>query len=43
MSAWPHDSYLRLLLGRTLQRLGRGEEAAPHLRLAGAMREGSAA
>ncbi|MFC0601735.1 DsbA family protein [Streptomyces palmae] len=33
----PEDSYTRLMLGRTLQRLGHEEQAAPHLRLAAAM------
>ncbi|MFI6850600.1 DsbA family protein [Kitasatospora sp. NBC_00085] len=33
----PDDSYLRLMLGRTLQRLGLDEQAAPHLRIAAAM------
>lgn len=33
----PDDAYARHLLGRTLQRQGRPEEAAPHLRMAGAM------
>ncbi|MFG1694952.1 DsbA family protein [Nonomuraea sp. NPDC049309] len=33
----PDDSYARHLLGRTLQRQGRHEEAAPHLTLAAAM------
>lgn len=33
----PDDSYTRLMLGRTLQRLGRGEEAAVHLKMAAAM------
>lgn len=35
----PDDAYLRLLLGRTLERQGRPEDAAPHLRLAAAMRQ----
>ena len=34
---YPDDSYLRLLLGRTLQRLGLADDAAPHLRLAAVM------
>ncbi|MFF2375318.1 DsbA family protein [Streptomyces xiamenensis] len=34
----PDDAYLRLLLGRTLERQGRDADAAPHLRLAAAMR-----
>ncbi|MEV4220305.1 DsbA family protein [Nonomuraea sp. NPDC049725] len=33
----PDDAYVHQLLGRTLQRQGRPDEAAPHLRLAGAM------
>ncbi|WP_461011634.1 DsbA family oxidoreductase [Streptomyces capparidis] len=33
----PDDSYARLLLGRTLQRQGLADQAAPHLRLAAAM------
>jgi hypothetical protein len=33
----PADAYAHVLLGRTLQRLGRREEAAPHLRMGGAM------
>ncbi|MDO0916719.1 DsbA family protein [Streptomyces sp. DT2A-34] len=33
----PDDSYTRLMLGRTLQRLGRSEEAAVHLKMAAAM------
>ncbi|MFJ8855925.1 DsbA family protein [Streptomyces sp. NPDC102437] len=33
----PDDSYARLMLGRTLQRLGRAEEAAVHLKVAAAM------
>ncbi len=33
----PVEHYARLLLGRTLQRQGRGDEAAPHLRLASAL------
>ncbi|AZM55578.1 disulfide bond formation protein DsbA [Streptomyces sp. WAC 01529] len=33
----PDDSYARLMLGRTLQRLGREKQAAPHLRVAAAM------
>ncbi|MFE1287294.1 DsbA family protein [Streptomyces sp. NPDC058751] len=33
----PDDPYVRLLLGRTLERQGAGEEAAPHLRIAAAM------
>jgi predicted DsbA family dithiol-disulfide isomerase len=33
----PDDSDARLMLGRTLQRLGREDEAAPHLRVAAVM------
>ncbi|MDH6228658.1 MULTISPECIES: tetratricopeptide repeat protein [Streptomyces] len=33
----PVEQYARLLLGRTLERQGRHEEARPHLRLAAAM------
>ncbi|WP_105969674.1 tetratricopeptide repeat protein [Streptomyces geranii] len=33
----PVEQYARLLLGRTLQRQGRHEEAAPHMRLAAAL------
>ncbi|MFC8508094.1 tetratricopeptide repeat protein [Streptomyces sp. NPDC057411] len=33
----PVEHYARLMLGRTLERQGRTEEAAPHLRLAAAM------
>jgi hypothetical protein len=33
----PVEGYARLLLGRTLERQGRHEEARPHLRLAAAM------
>ncbi|MEV0602383.1 DsbA family oxidoreductase [Streptomyces sp. NPDC050315] len=33
----PDDSYARLMLGRTLQRLGKEDEAALHLRMAAAM------
>lgn len=33
----PVEQYARLMLGRTLERRGRPEEAAPHLRLAAAM------
>jgi thioredoxin-like negative regulator of GroEL len=39
----PGDSYVQVLLGRTLQRLGRGAEAAPHLRLSAAMTQGATA
>ncbi|MFI8794341.1 tetratricopeptide repeat protein [Streptomyces sp. NPDC055105] len=30
----PGDAYAHLLLGRTLERLGRAEEAAPYLKVA---------
>ncbi|MGC0314966.1 putative DsbA family dithiol-disulfide isomerase [Kitasatospora acidiphila] len=33
----PDDSYLRLMLGRTLQRLDLDDQAAPHLKIAAAM------
>jgi Flp pilus assembly protein TadD len=33
----PSDGYAHLLLGRTLQRRSRHDDAAPHLRLAGAL------
>ncbi|BBC32241.1 DSBA oxidoreductase [Streptomyces graminofaciens] len=33
----PDDAYARLMLGRVLERQGKGEEAAPHLRIAAAM------
>ncbi|WP_192582209.1 tetratricopeptide repeat protein [Streptomyces triticiradicis] len=33
----PVEHYARLMLGRTLQRLGRPEEAASHLRIASAL------
>ncbi|MFF5475907.1 tetratricopeptide repeat protein [Streptomyces sp. NPDC012935] len=33
----PVEHYARLMLGRTLQRQGRDEEAEPHLRLASAL------
>lgn len=33
----PSDGYAHLLLGRTLQRRSRHDEAAPHLRLAAAL------
>ncbi|MEI7033406.1 tetratricopeptide repeat protein [Streptomyces pratensis] len=32
----PVESYARLMLGRTLERQGRGADAAPHLRMAAA-------
>lgn len=34
LSESEHDPYAHLLLGRTLQRLGRGDESRQHLRLA---------
>lgn len=34
---WPSDGYAHLLLARTLQRAGRAEEGARHLKLAEAM------
>jgi Flp pilus assembly protein TadD len=37
LAEYPDDAYARVLLGRTLQRLGRHEEAGAHLRLGGAM------
>lgn len=33
----PVEHYARLMLGRTLERQGRGDEAAPHLRMAAAL------
>ncbi|MDQ1006796.1 tetratricopeptide repeat protein [Streptomyces sp. PKU-EA00015] len=33
----PVEHYARLMLGRTLERQGRPDEAAPHLRMAAAM------
>ena len=33
----PVEQYARLMLGRTLQRQGRDEEAGPHMRLASAL------
>lgn len=33
----PVEQYARLMLGRTLQRQGRDEEAEPHIRLAAAL------
>ncbi|OEJ93183.1 tetratricopeptide repeat protein [Streptomyces thermolilacinus] len=33
----PVEGYARLMLGRTLERQGRHEDAAPHLRMAAAM------
>ncbi|MGO0577907.1 tetratricopeptide repeat protein [Ornithinimicrobium panacihumi] len=37
LERWPGDAYTHLLLARTLQRAGRAEEGAPHLKLAEAM------
>ncbi|MDA0632507.1 DsbA family protein [Nonomuraea sp. MCN248] len=37
VAAAPDDAYARHLLGRTLQRQGHADEAAPHLRMAAAM------
>ncbi|MFJ9948898.1 tetratricopeptide repeat protein [Kitasatospora sp. NPDC091207] len=37
LDAHPAEDYARLMLGRTLERRGRAEEARPHLRLAAAM------
>ncbi|MGO4460209.1 tetratricopeptide repeat protein [Streptomyces sp. M-16] len=37
LERWPVEEYARLMLGRTLERRGRAEEARPHLRLAAAM------
>ncbi|WP_405421727.1 tetratricopeptide repeat protein [Streptomyces erythrochromogenes] len=34
---WPVEDYAQLMLGRTLERLGRPDEARPHLRMAAAM------
>lgn len=34
---WPSDGYAHLVLARTLQRAGRAEEGAPHLKIAEAM------
>ncbi|MEV5986594.1 tetratricopeptide repeat protein [Streptomyces sp. NPDC052051] len=33
----PVERYARLMLGRTLERQGRGDEARPHLRIASAL------
>lgn len=33
----PTEAYAHLMLGRTLQRVGRGTEAVPHLRMAAVM------
>ncbi|MFF4099237.1 tetratricopeptide repeat protein [Streptomyces sp. NPDC001903] len=37
LERWPVEDYARLMLGRTLERQGRAEEARPHLRMAAAM------
>ncbi|MGW5848653.1 tetratricopeptide repeat protein [Streptomyces sp. NPDC055254] len=37
LERWPVEDYARLMLGRTLERLGRPAEARPHLRMAAAM------
>lgn len=37
LERWPGDAYTHLMLARTLQRAGRAEEGAPHLKLAEAM------
>lgn len=37
LERWPSDGYAHLLLARTLQRAGRAEEGAPHLKIAEAM------
>ncbi len=37
LDADPAEDYARLVLGRTLERQGRHEEARPHLRLVAAM------
>lgn len=34
---WPSDAYAHLMLARTLQRAGRAQEGAPHLKIAEAM------
>lgn len=34
---WPSDAYAHLVLARTLQRAGRAQEGAPHLKMAEAM------
>ncbi|MDX3533550.1 tetratricopeptide repeat protein [Streptomyces sp. MB09-01] len=34
---WPVEDYAQLMLGRTLERLGRAAEARPYLRVAAAM------
>ncbi|MFD7782145.1 tetratricopeptide repeat protein [Streptomyces nojiriensis] len=37
LERWPVEDYAQLMLGRTLERLGRAGEARPHLRMAAAM------
>ncbi|GGZ02983.1 tetratricopeptide repeat protein [Streptomyces avidinii] len=37
LERWPVEDYAQLMLGRTLERLGRAAEARPHLRMAAAM------
>ncbi|MFJ9767586.1 tetratricopeptide repeat protein [Streptomyces erythrochromogenes] len=37
LERWPVEDYAQLMLGRTLERLGRPAEARPYLRMAAAM------
>ncbi|MFF8261403.1 tetratricopeptide repeat protein [Streptomyces virginiae] len=37
LERWPVEDYAQLMLGRTLERLGRPGEARPYLRMAAAM------
>ncbi|MFD3717892.1 tetratricopeptide repeat protein [Streptomyces sp. NPDC058674] len=37
LERWPVEDYAQLMLGRTLERLGRAGEARPYLRMAAAM------
>ncbi|WP_420078800.1 tetratricopeptide repeat protein [Streptomyces sp. JL4002] len=37
LERWPVEDYAQLMLGRTLERLGRAAEARPYLRMAAAM------
>ncbi|MET9600579.1 tetratricopeptide repeat protein [Streptomyces sp. NPDC006459] len=37
LERWPVEDYAQLMLGRTLERLGRAAEARPHLRMVAAM------
>ncbi|MGW7328169.1 tetratricopeptide repeat protein [Streptomyces sp. NPDC054840] len=37
LERWPVEDYAQLMLGRTLERLGRATEARPYLRMAAAM------